>query len=295
VTAKLARGARVVGSLVALALMVAVVVRGASAVDLSTVSWAWALASVALFAVSWVTFSLAWVSLCGERIRIGGMARWVHSQLLRYLPGAIWAPMARASSVDGRRRRQVATLAVEFMVLATMAAAVGGIAGAFAVSPWLAGLVVLPCGLVAAVRWLGARVDVDVRHVVAAMGWLLVGWPIYGFASIAAQSAVGPGLGAAQIVAASLLAWTVGFVAVFAPGGAGVREAVYATVLGTSSLHGVAAAGAVVSRVTFTIAEVVVAGLLAAVARRQVNAPDRRDGWWRPRRSTGSTDPPSMK
>lgn len=291
-TQRVSRAARVVGSIVALVLMIVVVVRGASAVDVDSISWIWAAASLMLFAASWVVFSIAWVSLCGDALRVDGMARWVHSQLLRYLPGAIWAPMARASAVSGRRRRQVATLGIEFLVLATMAAAVGGVAGAFVVTPWLVGLVALPVVIGVIVAWLGARVDLDVRHVIVAMAWLLIGWPLYGFASVAAQSAVGPGIGVAEVVAASLLAWTAGFVAVFAPGGTGVREVVYSAVVAGSAGPGVAAAGAVMGRLTFTIAEVAVAAALTGVAQRSV-ARRRPADWWRRRRATGSTRPPS--
>ena len=287
------RALRVIGSIVALVLMAAVVVRGASAVDLSAISWPWAAASGALFAASWLLFSVAWVSLCGEPVRMDAMARWVHSQLLRYLPGAIWAPMARADAVTGGRRRQVATLGIEFLVLATMAAAVGGVAGAFVVSPWLAGLVILPVAVVVAVWRLGSRVDLELRHVVAAMGWLLLGWPLYGLASVAAQSAVGPGIGVAAIIAASLLAWTVGFVAVFAPGGAGVREVVYSAVVAGSAAHGVAAAGAVLSRVTFTVAEVIVAAALSAWAGRSSRPSDPPTGSLPLRRAREGSSPPN--
>jgi glycosyltransferase 2 family protein len=202
---------------------------------------------------------------------VAQMARWAHSQLLRYLPGAIWAPMARASSVPGERSRRVATLVVEAVIFLASAAAVGGLLGGIAVDPLLFLACPAPLAALAIVRFGAARFDVSVGRAWRAMAWLLPSWLLYGLASAAAQAAVGTGPSVGAVGAASLLAWSVGFVAVFAPGGAGVREVVYGALLAGTAPSATIAGGAIASRLAFTVGELVVAVVLA---------------WWvRPRRS----------
>ncbi len=261
-----------VGVVLSLALMVVVVVRAVSGLDVDSLDVGWLAVSMVLFAFSWTLFAAAWVALNAHDDPVAHMARWVHSQLLRYLPGAIWAPMARASSVPGERSRRLATLGVEALIFLSSAAAVGGLLGGLSVDPLLFLACLAPLVSLVVVRFGAARFDISVRRAATSMGWLLPGWLLYGLGSAAGQLAVGKGPSVGAVGAASLLAWSAGFVAVFAPGGAGVREVVYGAVLSGTAPSATIAGGAVASRLTFTIGELAVAGVLA---------------WWvRPRRSS---------
>jgi uncharacterized membrane protein YbhN (UPF0104 family) len=252
--------------------MALVVVRAVSGLDLKSLDIGWLAVSMVLFAVSWTTFAAAWVALNAHGDPVAHMARWAHSQLLRYLPGAIWAPMARASSVPGEKRQRLATLGVEALIFLASAAAIGGLLGGLAVDPLLFLACLAPLVSLGVVRLGATRFTISVRRAATAMGWLLPGWLLYGLASAAGQLAVGKGPSVGAVGAASLLAWSAGFVAVFAPGGAGVREVVYGAVLSGAAPSATIAGGAVASRLTFTIGELVVAVVLA---------------WWvRPRRSS---------
>jgi hypothetical protein len=267
---RLLRVGWVVGVLVSFALMVLVVVRAVSGLDVESLDIGWLVVSGVLFAISWAGFAAAWVALNRHGQPVAQMARWAHSQLLRYLPGAIWAPMARASSVPGERSRRVATVMVEALIFLASAAAVGGLLGGLAVDPLLYLACPAPLVALAIVRFGAARFDVSVGRAWRAMTWLLPSWLLYGLASVAAQAAVGAGPSVGAVGAASLLAWSVGFVAVFAPGGAGVREVVYGALLAGTAPSATIAGGAIASRLAFTVGELAVALVLA---------------WWvRPRR-----------
>jgi glycosyltransferase 2 family protein len=63
-------------------------------------------------------------------------------------------------------------------------------------------------------------------------------------------------------------AWTIGFLFVIAPAGAGVRDVLLALTLGLVLGHGAAIAITLVSRVLLTIGDLVTAGLAAAFTRR---------------------------
>jgi glycosyltransferase 2 family protein len=261
------------GVVASFALMLVVVVRAVRGLDVDALDFRWLVVSGLLFALSWLGFAAAWVALNRHGPPVAQMARWAHSQLLRYLPGAIWAPMARASSVPGARSRRVATVLVEALIFLASAAAVGGFLGGIAVDPLLFLACPSPLAALAIVHLGAKRFDVPVARATTATLWLLPSWVLYGFASAAAQAAVGTGPSVGAVAAASLLAWSVGFVAVFAPGGAGVREVVYGALLAGSAPSATIAGGAVAARLAFTVGELAVALAL---------------GWWvRPRARRG--------
>ncbi len=261
------------GVVVSLALMVLVVVRALHGVDVESLDLGWIVVSGLLFALSWTGFSAAWVALNDHGHPVAQMARWVHSQLLRYLPGAVWAPMGRVSSVPGTRSRRVATVAVEALVFLASAVAVGGLLGGIAVDPLLFLACPAPLAALVIVRMGATRFDVTTSRAAWAIAWLLPSWVLYALASAAAQAAVGRGPSVGAVGAASLLAWAAGFVAVFAPGGAGVREVVYGALLGGTASSASIAGGAVAARLAFTAGELLVAAALAGFVRSRRSPP----------------------
>jgi hypothetical protein len=264
----------VLGLVAAFGLMVAVVVEAASSLDLRSLNVGWLVVSTALFALAWAGFARAWVALngAGDRHPVHEAAAWVHSQLLRYLPGAVWAPIKRASGVQGETHNRIATVVVEAMIFLASAACVGGLVGGLSIDPRLMIGVAAPFVALVVVRLGANRFGLRTDAVVRATLWLLPCWALYGLASAAAQAAVGRGPSVAAVVSASLVAWAAGFVIVVAPGGTGVREVVYGALLAGTAASSRLAAGALAARLTFTVGELVVLAGLGWLARRQ----DRR-------------------
>jgi glycosyltransferase 2 family protein len=145
---------------------------------------------------------------------------------------------------------------------------------------WLPLVLVAAAPLLAA-RWLERKTRLRRRAVLRAGIVYAVGYVCYGVSCLLAQIAVS-GIRhptyPLYIAGASCVAWAIGLVAIFAPGGVGVREVVYVWML--SSLYPTAdlKAGAVASRLTTVAAELLV---LVVVTRPHVHARRllaRRDG-----------------
>jgi uncharacterized membrane protein YbhN (UPF0104 family) len=116
-------------------------------------------------------------------------------------------------------------------------------------------------------RW-GVSLGLLLWHVPA---WLAIGGATWLVAATLDASA--PDVRA--ILFATVVSWVVGFLVVAAPGGIGVREAVFvatAVVLGSS---GVAAAVALVARVIFILVDLIGAAVATSVARSRTKAGTR--------------------
>jgi uncharacterized membrane protein YbhN (UPF0104 family) len=108
----------------------------------------------------------------------------------------------------------------------------------------------------------------------AVLGWILNGLMLY----ILMGRLVNHGVDVALVsVGGFALAWVVGFLAIFAPAGAGVRDAIMVAVLATQTTTSVALVVALVSRALSVMADAVTgAGGIAVVRRKQLAA--IRDG-----------------
>ncbi len=225
------------------------------------------LVSVVLFAFAWFGLAQAWASLTGGA-RIEATKVWCRSQVLRYVPGAIWAPAARAASIRGRGvRGALSSVAIESLSLLCTGAAVGGAyltaTGAIRWSPLVLLLVVPPLA-----AWLVPLTKpVPPRRVLAVVCWHAAAWVAYGAAAAAAQLSVAELPSFGVVAGASLLAWAAGFVVVFAPSGAGVRELAYMALVGAMLPVPVAAAGAITARVGVTVAEIIVLAVVSVPRR----------------------------
>ncbi|GAB7192217.1 hypothetical protein NUM3379_29260 [Kineococcus sp. NUM-3379] len=222
-------------------------------------------------------------------------------QLGRYVPGSVWQFLAQAEL--GRdhgvpRRRTATALAVSLLVSMTTAALLVLLAlpealrrsgsGAEAVPgwvswlPWAAPLLVvllLPRVLnpllracLRLVRQEPPEHDLSARGVVAAAGWALASWlAVGGQVFVLARAAV-PAAGEAGLLGLSVggyaLAWVVGFVVVFAPAGAGAREAALVAVLSAALTGGGALVVALLSRVLLTVADLLLAASSLLAVRR---------------------------
>jgi len=111
------------------------------------------------------------------------------------------------------------------------------------------------------------------REYVVPMLWALLTWTLFGTSIWLTARAVAP-VPIAQlpvVVAAGALAAVVGFLAVFAPAGLGVREAVLLIVLGQALGPEAAVLTAVLSRLLMTLVDITLAGIGALLLRLQRN------------------------
>jgi glycosyltransferase 2 family protein len=228
-------------------------------------------------------------------------------QLAKYLPGSVWAYVLQAEL--GRRFGVPRSRSLLASLVATMLGVTAGVtigtlglrtmlnrpssapyAGTGRLVVYVA-LAVLPIALVCAhprvlTRLAGfmlrlTRRDPLVRPlswagVLRTLGWSAVGYLLCGVHLwLLARSAAAPGLsGFVVCVGAFALAMIAGVFVVVAPASIGVREFVIGvTLAGLGVSFGAAYALALVSRLLFTVADVVAAGGAALVATRRVHQP----------------------
>ena len=209
------------------------------------------------FALSWLGLSLAWTVLSTGRLDRPQSARWLRSQLLRYIPGAVWAPMSRFVDMEGDRASRAKLLVIEVLAILTTTSLLAGIAAGLAIDR---GWFVLGAGgfagtIVVAIT--SIRSGRSVAQVCAWLGLTSTAVGSYVVASGWSQHAVGPGLPFWTAASAGLLGWLAGYVVIVAPGGLGAKEWVYVALLPTSASSS-AAAGVLAARVLFVAGELTV-------------------------------------
>jgi hypothetical protein len=193
------------------------------------VNWAAVAGSILAAVLWWLAQAYSWANLVSERFEHDQVGRWCRTQVTRYLPGGIWAPLARSTLVHGRIRDKLAAVTVEGVIQLCLALAVGALWMIFRQPRFLpmAVLAFLPLALAG---WLQRRTQVSRRGIVRASLVAGAGWVAYGVAAVLAQVAVTgvqDHIYPLYVAGAACVAWAVGLVAVFAPSGVGVREVVY--------------------------------------------------------------------
>jgi hypothetical protein len=261
--------AHVLGSVASLALVAFVVAKAAHGVSLSRARPLLLVGAFSCALVTWLGLGLGWAALTGSRRPLAAVRTWARTQVLRYLPGGIWAPVARATRVEGDVLGKAGTVVAESAATLASAVATGGTAFALGGREPL-GLLGLaaPVLVIGLAHVLPARIGVPARRVAAASGCYLVAWTAYAAAAVLAQDAIGPDGPVLAVAGASLLAWAAGFLVVFAPSGIGAREVAYLALLAGELPRDRLAAGALAARVALTLAEfTVLAAVLAALPR----------------------------
>lgn len=238
----------------------------------------------------------------GDHGRLGAVesvAVFSASQLGKYIPGSVWPVVAQMSLARRHgiaRRTIVAAFFVQLLVLLVSAIVVAGATLPW-VDPaelrsrwWLAALVppavllLVPAVQRRLLAMAGRVVRRDLgvglpghRAVVATVGvsvatygafgvhLALVAWPL-------SPDAAGTVL--VQSIGAFALAWSVGFVVVFAPAGLGVRELVLKVTMGSVLAAADATAVAVLSRTSIVIADLALGlfGVAVVWSRRELPA-----------------------
>jgi glycosyltransferase 2 family protein len=258
---------RVARFVVAVGIVVAMGVVAVRYVPSRPLTW-WLLApALALSIVWWTLLARGWAILAAGATDAEHMGMWCRTQVLRYLPGGIWAPTSRVVLVGGTAADRVATVAAENFVALGAALAVGGAAFALSGRPLWALLVLAPLGPIVAARYARGRTRLDPRRLRSATANGLVGFVGYAAAAVCVQAAVSGFHDPLLVAGAAGVSWAVGLVVVFTPGGLGARELAYAGLLAPSFAHGDVAAAAVVMRAVTIAAELVVLLVVARPAR----------------------------
>jgi uncharacterized membrane protein YbhN (UPF0104 family) len=259
-------------------------------------------AALALGSCATCVIGLGWrrcLAAVGTCVRVREALHWYYvGQLGKYVPGGVWSVLGRGEmarrggvSASVSYGSVVLSLTVTYLaaiLVATIALATGGAGRGGAYWPVL---LLLPLGIAAlhprvveaalrvARRVLRRGLPITVPSWGVSLGlllWHVPAWLAIGGATwlVAATLDVSPP-DVRAILFATVVSWVVGFVVVTAPGGIGVREAVFvatATVLGSS---GVAVAVALVARVIFILVDLIGAAVATSVARSRTKAVPR--------------------
>lgn len=272
-------------------------------------SWPVVLLSLLAAVLAIATTALAWRSAIDDLDHTVPVAAagqvFLVGQLGKYLPGSVWSyvlqmelgrragiPRARAFLASLITTGLGITVGLAFGALglpATLHAAAhgSGHAGTAQVAFWSA-LVLLPVGLVCAhpavlTRLVGTLLRIlrrepldrplSWRGVLATCGWAAAGYLLFAvhlWLLVRTQGGAGVS-GLVACLGAISLAIAVSTVVVIAPSGIGVREFMIAVTLGGVGMSfGTGYAIALASRLVITVADVLAAGLAAALAVRQV-------------------------
>jgi hypothetical protein len=214
-------------------------------------------------------------------------------QIGKYVPGSIWPVVAsmelgKAYGVPRARSGSASVLAMLLTLITGLLTALitlpfvpGAVPYRWAVLAAPALLVLLyPRILNAVIGWvlrLARQAPLEgpltARTLLRALSWSFSTWICYGLQIwiLATRLGAPPGKTALIAVGGFAFAWSIGFIVVFAPAGAGVRDVLLLLTLSMVLSTGDATAVMLVSRVLLTFADVFSAG----VAMRFIRRPDR--------------------
>jgi uncharacterized membrane protein YbhN (UPF0104 family) len=233
------RRARLVGRLLAVALLVLLALRlwqlwRRHPVDFGRLDGALFVAAVVASVAAVSAYGFVW-PLILRRLGTPAPLSWISlffkSQLGKYLPGSVWQYAGRVGLARNRGvpvQRALVSIVAEVVYSAIAAAAVSSlILGWVAACATFVGL-----GLLCALT-LAFRPSPALRAGPATVVLYLVVWGLYGLAFWTTGRALFavPASDLPRYIGVFALAWLAGLVAVFAPGGIGVREAVIAALL----------------------------------------------------------------
>lgn len=262
------------GGLVFLLFRLRSILRG-SDIHLASVGWGWIAGAIALGLVAVVGSSLIWLVILkrlGTPVRWPGAAIYLQAQLGKYVPGGVWQYASRGAMARGYGlsvRAVGRSLPIE--LVATVCA---GAAFACLAVGWWGALAAAAAIAVAG----GASVYLDERAIARRITAQTIPlyaatWPLIGVSfwmTARAFLPVGPS-DLALYTGAFAAAWLVGLIAIYAPGGIGVREAVLVAILGPRIGSANALVIAAASRAVFTLADLIPAALSLPLLRRNAH------------------------
>jgi glycosyltransferase 2 family protein len=213
--------------------------------------------------------------------------------LSKYIPGSIWPMLAQAELGADRgipRSRSALSVVLSYSVMTCLGFVVGAVtlpfanAGSMAQYFWI--LFVIPAGAVAlsppilnrllrlvlrVARQPAAQASVSYKGLARTMAWAAGAWITNGLMIyVLTRHLSGERQGTLLVsLAAYSLSWSIGFLAVFAPAGAGVREAVMVAVLHTQTTTAIALTVALVSRALSVVGDAVTGAAASALVGRR--------------------------
>lgn len=247
-----------------------------SHVTLSHVGWPSLAGAFALTAVGIAASGFIWLAIL-SRLGVRTQPRWVaiyfQAQVAKYIPGSLWQYAGRAalSRVRGVPLRAVGiSLPTELGASVVAAAALSS----FLLQGWG---VLLAAGLLLAVVVAGRRIEANPGHAVRtgiragtavvplfAAAWLCIGCGFW----LTAHALVAVRFADLLVyIGAFSAAWVVGLLAVYAPGGIGVREAMLVAILHSRLGSADALVVAAASRVLIAVIDFAAAALGAVLLR----------------------------
>lgn len=254
--------------------------------SLAHVSWPLLLAAALLSALGVASTGAVWLSILrqfGVRTERWFAGIFFQAQLSKYIPGSVWQYAGRAtvSRAHGLPGRAVAlSLPIELLVSLLAAGLASllllGTWGAAAAAAVFAGLVLCAAAPAerAVVRVLhrlipGRQPEAVVRASIRAIGSYGGIWFVLGFGFwLTARALFGVPLGDfPTYFGAFAAAWVLGLIAVYAPGGIGVREALLVALLRGKLGAADALVLAAVSRAVLTVVDVAAAGVGVLLVR----------------------------
>jgi uncharacterized membrane protein YbhN (UPF0104 family) len=250
-------------------------------------------ATYAFYIEAWRRVLAGW----GQHIGFRAAARaWCLSNLGRYVPGKVWSVtgLVVLAQREGVRGSAAAASAVAFqaLVLGTGVAVVAGATPhATSALRLVIGFVIAAGSLAVLVwgptaRWLGRIMSASspleplpLSAVGAGALLMLVGWLVYGLSFWLLIQGLLPDPRISILTASGVftLSYILGTLALFAPGGIGVRELVLISLLTPHLGSGGAVATSVGSRVLLTIGEVGAALIAVALARTAPSSEPRTE------------------
>ncbi len=229
---------------------------------------------------SWRTILAGW----GQRIGYAEAARaWCVANLGRYVPGKLWsvaglivlargagvAPWAAGGSAVAIQALGVGTCVIVIMVALGPGTYALGLALAALAAVATLGILTWERAVRRIDRLVGPRAELralPVGTVLAAGSLTLVSWGVYGLAFWCLARGLGiENLSLATAAGVFALGYLVGLMAVFIPGGLGVRELAFVGQLAPLVGSGPAIGLSVASRLVLTVAEVAAALAAAAI------------------------------
>jgi uncharacterized membrane protein YbhN (UPF0104 family) len=213
--------------------------------------------------------------------------------LSKYVPGVIWPVLAQAELGADRgipRSRSALSVILCYAVMTCSGAVVAAItlpfasAGSVAQYFWI--LFLIPVGVLALSppvlnrllrlvlrlsRQPADQQGVSYRGLARTMAWAIGGWACNGLMIyVLLRQLAGHPQGTLLVsVGAYSLSWAIGFLAVFAPAGAGVREAVMVAVLHTQTTTAIALTVALVSRAISVVSDALTGAAASALVGRR--------------------------
>jgi len=214
-------------------------------------------------------------------------------QLAKYVPGSIWPVLAQAELGADRgipRHRSALSVLLSYAVMTCTGAVVAAITLPFARARttdqyyWI--LILVPVSIVVLsppvlnrllslvlrlARQPALERGVSLGGLARTMAWAAASWVCNGLTVyVLMRQLAGHPQGTLLVsVGAYSLSWTVGFLAVFAPAGAGVREAVMVAVLSTRTTTAIALTIALVTRATAVLCDAITGAIAAALVGRR--------------------------